>query len=167
MTTRDKKQRPNKSLRVFNGCRIASGEISAKYDRFARSYDWIEGIPDLLGVGRLRRSLFSRVSGAVLEVAVGTGKNFPYYPPGCRITAVDVSREMLNIARKRAAKLSMDISFSLVERKLSPCRLLLRYCCFLAERLHISKSGSLVSRNGARLSNGRQDPFTGARPKRS
>ena|SRR5687768_1375016 len=120
MTTRDKKQRPNKSLRVFNGCRIASGEISAKYDRFARSYDWIEGIPDLLGVGRLRRSLFSRVSGAVLEVAVGTGKNFPYYPPGCRITAVDVSREMLNIARKRAAKLSMDISFSLVERKLSP-----------------------------------------------
>ena len=94
---------------------FTSREISAKYDRFARWYDWIEGIPDLLGVKRLRRSLLERASGSVLEVGVGTGKNFPYYPPGCRITAMDVSSEMLNVARERAAKLSMDISFSLAD----------------------------------------------------
>src|ERR687898_836138 len=76
---------------------FASREISEKYDRFARWYDWLEGIPDLLGLRRLRRSLFSRASGRVLEVAVGTGKNFPYNPPGCRMTALDVSRTAMQI----------------------------------------------------------------------
>ena len=52
---------------------FASREISEKYDRFARWYDWVECVPDLLGVGRLRRSLLSQASGRVLEVAVGTG----------------------------------------------------------------------------------------------
>ena len=80
---------------------FASREISEKYDRFARWYDWVEGVPDLLGV----RRLLERASGRVLEVAVGTGKNFHHYPPDCRMTAVDVSREMLNIARERAGKL--------------------------------------------------------------
>ena len=70
---------------------FASREIAEKYDRLARWYDWVEGVPDLLGVRRLRRSLLERASGRVLEVAVGTGKNFPYYPPGCRITATDLS----------------------------------------------------------------------------
>ena len=99
---------------------FASREISAKYDRFARWYDWVEGIPDLFGVRRLRRSLLERASGRVLEVAVGTGKNFPYYPPGCRITAMDVSSEMLKVARKRAAKLAMDISFSVADAEALP-----------------------------------------------
>lgn len=99
---------------------FASREISAKYDRFAGWYDWIEGIPDLLGVRRLRRSLLERASGRVLEVAVGTGKNFYHYPPDCRITAVDVSREMLNIARERAAKIFMDTSFSLADAEALP-----------------------------------------------
>lgn len=94
---------------------FASREIAEKYDRFALWYDWIEGIPDLLGVRRLRRSLLECASGRVLEVAVGTGKNFHHYPPDCRITAVDVSREMLNVARERAAKISMDTSFSLAD----------------------------------------------------
>jgi ubiquinone/menaquinone biosynthesis C-methylase UbiE len=46
--------------------------------------------------------------------------NLPYYPPGCRIIAVDVSREMLNVARRRAAKLSMDVSFSLADAAALP-----------------------------------------------
>jgi ubiquinone/menaquinone biosynthesis C-methylase UbiE len=99
---------------------FASRDISEKYDRFARWYDWVEGIPDLLGVGRLRRSLLSRASGRVLEVAVGTGKNLPYYPDGCRITAMDLSSEMLNVARERAAKLSMYVSFSLADAETLP-----------------------------------------------
>jgi ubiquinone/menaquinone biosynthesis C-methylase UbiE len=99
---------------------FTSQEISRKYDGFARWYDWVEGVPDLLGVRRLRRKLLQRASGRVLEVAVGTGKNFHHYPPDCRITAVDVSREMLNVARKRAAKISMDTSFSLADAAALP-----------------------------------------------
>jgi ubiquinone/menaquinone biosynthesis C-methylase UbiE len=97
-----------------------SREISEKYDRFARWYDWLEGIPDLLGLRRLRRSLLSRASGSVLEVAVGTGKNLAYYPHDCRITAMDISRNMLNLARQRAAKLSMHVSFSLADGGVLP-----------------------------------------------
>jgi ubiquinone/menaquinone biosynthesis C-methylase UbiE len=97
-----------------------SREISAKYDRFARWYDWVEFVPDLLGVRRLRRSLLERASGRVLEVAAGTGKNFHHYPPGCRITAVDVSRGMLKVARERAAKLSIHVSFSLADAEALP-----------------------------------------------
>jgi ubiquinone/menaquinone biosynthesis C-methylase UbiE len=99
---------------------FTSREISEKYDRFARWYDLVEGIPDVLGVRKLRRRLLRQASGNVLEVAVGTGKNLPYYPPGCRIIAMDVSREMLNVARKRAAELSMDVSFLLADAQALP-----------------------------------------------
>jgi ubiquinone/menaquinone biosynthesis C-methylase UbiE len=94
---------------------LTSRDISEKYDRFARWYDWVEGVPDILGVSRLRRRVLRRASGGVLEVAVGTGKNLCYYPANCRIIALDVSAEMLNVARKRAAKLSMDVSFLLTD----------------------------------------------------
>jgi ubiquinone/menaquinone biosynthesis C-methylase UbiE len=90
-------------------------EISEKYDRFARWYDWVEGVPDLLGVSKLRRRLLRRASGKILEVAVGTGKNLDYYPRDCRIIAVDVSIEVLKQAWQRAAKLSIDVSFLLMD----------------------------------------------------
>ena len=95
-------------------------EISQKYDRFAQWYDLFEGVPDLFGIKTLRQRLLGQASGKVLEVAVGTGKNLPYYPHECRIIAVDLSREMLNIARKRAAKLSMNVSFLLADAEALP-----------------------------------------------
>ncbi len=38
----------------------------------------------------------------VLEVGVGTGKNFFYYPPGITVTGVDLSPRMLERAARRA-----------------------------------------------------------------
>ena len=99
---------------------LTSQELSSKYNRFARWYDLVEGVPDLLGVRKLRQQLLGQSSGKVLEVAVGTGKNLPYYPRGCQIIAVDLSREMLNVARKRAAKLSMDVNFLLADADALP-----------------------------------------------
>jgi ubiquinone/menaquinone biosynthesis C-methylase UbiE len=95
-------------------------EIAEKYDRFARWYDLVEAVPDLLGVGKLRKRLLQRASGMLLEVAVGTGKNLPHYPGGCRITAVDLSGEMLYVAGKRAATLSRDIHFASVDAEALP-----------------------------------------------
>jgi len=100
--------------------KFTSQELARKYNRFARWYDWVEGVPDLLGVRRLRRRLLRQASGKVLEVAVGTGKNLRYYPQGCGIIAVDVSREMLNVARERAVKLSMNVSFLLADAEALP-----------------------------------------------
>src|ERR687891_1448124 len=99
---------------------FTSQEISRKYDRFARWYDWVEGVPELLGLSRLRRRLLRRASGRVLEVAVGTGKNLRYYPASCRITALDLSREMLAIAQKRASRLAVDVSFLLADAETLP-----------------------------------------------
>lgn len=99
---------------------LTLNEISEKYDQFARWYDLIEGIPDLLGVRRLRERLLRQALGQVLEVAVGTGKNLVYYPQGCRIAAVDVSNAMLDVGRTRAAKLSVNVSFSLADAAALP-----------------------------------------------
>lgn len=99
---------------------FTSEELSQKYDRFARWYDWVGAVPDLLGVRRLRRRLLQRASGRILEVAVGTGKNLQFYPRGCRITAVDVSPEMLNVTQKRAAKLGMDVKLVLADAEALP-----------------------------------------------
>jgi ubiquinone/menaquinone biosynthesis C-methylase UbiE len=99
---------------------LTSHEISRNYDQFAPWYDWVEGIPDVLGVRRLRRRLIQKASGRILEVAVGTGRNFPYYRPGSTVIALDLSREMLNIARKRATKLPLHISFVLGDSEMLP-----------------------------------------------
>lgn len=51
----------------------------------------------------------SRASGAVLEVAVGTALNLPHYLKAARLTGLDLSVEMLDIARKRATHLGRVI----------------------------------------------------------
>src|SRR6185312_14210121 len=40
----------------------------------------------------------------VLEVGVGTGLSLPLYPRDVKITGIDVSREMLEKARRRVAR---------------------------------------------------------------
>jgi len=71
---------------------LTSREISRKYDRFALWYDCVQGIPDLLGLSRLRRKLLKRASGKILEIAVGTGKNLRFYPSDCRKDRQDYDR---------------------------------------------------------------------------
>jgi len=101
---------------------FTSRDLAAKYDRFARWYDCVEGILDFLGVGKLRRAVFSEASGKVLEVAVGTGKNLYYYRSDCQIIAGDLSSEMLKVARKRAAKLNINVQFFLADAEALPFR---------------------------------------------
>jgi ubiquinone/menaquinone biosynthesis C-methylase UbiE len=67
-------------------------EISQKYDRFAHWYDWCEGIPDVLGVSKLRRRLLKKASGKILEIAVGTGKNLQFYHSDCHLPWMSVMR---------------------------------------------------------------------------
>jgi ubiquinone/menaquinone biosynthesis C-methylase UbiE len=56
----------------------------------------------------LREHLWAKANGPdILEVGVGTGKNFPYYPKNVRLTAIDFSPAMLQqatINRERAHK---------------------------------------------------------------
>jgi hypothetical protein len=53
-----------------------------RYQRIAPAYDLLE-LPFEYGrYRRIRRLLFRGLSGCVLDAGVGTGRNFPLYPPG-------------------------------------------------------------------------------------
>jgi ubiquinone/menaquinone biosynthesis C-methylase UbiE len=47
------------------------------------------------------------VEGRVLEIGVGTGLNLSHYPAGTDVTGIDLSPNMLAIARQRAACLDL------------------------------------------------------------
>jgi ubiquinone/menaquinone biosynthesis C-methylase UbiE len=95
---------------------MGKGQIRQAYDEFAphyRRYTWIEN--NLLGVNRLRRRLMAKASGAILDVACGTGENFPYLPAESQITAVDLSPGMVAQAQRRARELGRSIQLSVMD----------------------------------------------------
>lgn len=76
-----------------------------RYDRIAFLYDLMESPVEHFNYSKWRKLLWDKVEGDnILEVGVGTGKNFPYYPPGARIIAIDFSPKMLKRASDRASK---------------------------------------------------------------
>jgi ubiquinone/menaquinone biosynthesis C-methylase UbiE len=91
-------------------------EIRQRYDKAAPWYDLqISILEGLIGVARLRRELLRKATGQVLEIAVGTGRNFSFYPKDCTITAIDPSSQMLEFARKRAKKLNMHTHLQVMD----------------------------------------------------
>lgn len=90
--------------------RDETGIIRHRYDRVAPFYDAMEWFMERRRFAKWREELWGRVEGnTILEVGVGTGKNFPYYPTGRDITALDISPKMLDRARQRARDLSVDV----------------------------------------------------------
>jgi ubiquinone/menaquinone biosynthesis C-methylase UbiE len=73
-----------------------------------RKWDFSAGFYDLLAYGPERRwapckrELFAHMHGKVLFVAVGTGQDIPFFPPGRDIVGIDISPRMLAKARGRA-----------------------------------------------------------------
>jgi ubiquinone/menaquinone biosynthesis C-methylase UbiE len=57
----------------------------------------------------MRSKLVPRAHGQTLEVGVGTGANFPFYPESVSLSAVDESRDMLAVAARRAASVDRRI----------------------------------------------------------
>lgn len=59
-----------------------------------------------------RKKLLQHTHGKILEVGIGTGSNFPYYPKkDIQITGIDFSSEMLKSARSLASQLNIQASF--------------------------------------------------------
>lgn len=77
--------------------------------RYDRQISFFERI--LFGGGR--EWVCSQADGDVLEVAAGTGRNLPHYPQGVRLTAIELSPEMLAIAKQRAEDLGSDADLRL------------------------------------------------------
>jgi ubiquinone/menaquinone biosynthesis C-methylase UbiE len=79
------------------------------YDREAARYDSIVRIPERLLFGDGRSWAASEALGDTLEIAAGTGRNFPQYRAELRITGQDISAEMLKIASARAQALGREV----------------------------------------------------------
>lgn len=81
-----------------------------RYNRIAPVYDLMEGLVEKSRYSRWRGLLWSKVEGnRILEVGVGTGKNFRYYPANAEITAIDFSEKMLSRAMEKAKKQGIEI----------------------------------------------------------
>jgi len=76
------------------------------YDKQASKYDQLVRLSEKLLLDDGRRWVCSQARGEVLEIAVGTGRNLPYYPDDVRLTGVDVSPAMPAIARARTRELA-------------------------------------------------------------
>lgn len=88
----------------------------ARYDRIAAIYDLIEAPMERGRFPRWRQKLWAQVKGPrVLEVGVGTGKNFDYYPPNVEITAIDFSPKMLERARRRTEREGVQVDLRLMD----------------------------------------------------
>jgi len=66
-----------------------------RYQRIAPFYDLLD-LPFEYGrYRRIRPLLFEDLSGRLLDAGVGTGRNFPFYPPGASVVGIDLSPAML------------------------------------------------------------------------
>jgi ubiquinone/menaquinone biosynthesis C-methylase UbiE len=73
-----------------------------RYDRA------MAGVERGLLVGN-REWIAERSRGRVLEVAIGSGRSLEFYPPGTDLTGVDLTPEMLDLARARARELELVV----------------------------------------------------------
>jgi signal peptidase I len=87
---------------------VTDRKLVGYWDKHAGRYDHEMDFWDRHLFGSSRPWACGRATGDVLEVAIGTGRNLPYYPDGIRLTGVDLSAQMLGIARDRAAGLRRE-----------------------------------------------------------
>ena len=73
-----------------------------KYDRQMRFFE------RLLFTGG-REWVCAQAAGEVLEIAIGTGRNLPHYPPDVQLTGIELSPAMLELARARARELGRQV----------------------------------------------------------
>lgn len=94
---------------------ISPDNVIRTYRFYAPVYDWIFGA--ILEPGRraLAESVRRLSPASLLEVGVGTGLMLGQYPATTRIVGIDLSQEMLGVARGRAAKLGGDISLEAMD----------------------------------------------------
>ena len=115
-----------------------------RYQRIAPVYDLLD-LPFEYGrYRRIRRLLFQGLSGRLLDAGVGTGRNFPFYPPGSQVVGIDISAAMLARAEPRrksaAAKVElrqMDVTCLEIPDRTFDAAVATFLFCVLPEELQV------------------------------
>lgn len=105
-----------KPRHIPHDAKLTLTQIQNAYDEIADQYEkrtWFD--QHVLGVARLRKKLLLKANGNVLEVACGTGQNLPLFGPNSKLTAVDLSPKMLEIARENAIEHRLNANFAVMD----------------------------------------------------
>jgi phosphatidylethanolamine/phosphatidyl-N-methylethanolamine N-methyltransferase len=86
---------------------LSREKVVKTYARWAPIYDKVFGTV-FEQARRAAVEASEQVGGRILEVGVGTGISLPYYSAACRIVGIDISEEMLEIARQRVITDGLD-----------------------------------------------------------
>ena len=82
---------------------MSSEAVRRAYRRWAPVYDFTFG--KVADWGRMRTvDYINRLEGRVLEVGIGTGISLPHYKRSLKVTAIDLSPDMLKRARERVER---------------------------------------------------------------
>lgn len=79
------------------------------FEASAAQYDRAMAFNEKLFFGDGRAWACSQARGQVLEIAIGTGLNLPFYPAEVEITGIELSPTMLEIAGQRAQRLGRQV----------------------------------------------------------
>ena len=106
-----------------------------------------------------RRWVCERATGSTLELAVGTGLNFPYYPVTVSLTGVDWSPQMVQAAERRASRILRPIALTRADAMALPfadgrfdtvvCTFAL--CCIPDDRAALSEAIRVLRPGGSLL----------------
>ena len=92
----------------FMARRGSADALKRYYDKSAPRYNRQISFFERALFGGGREWVCGQARGDVLEIAVGTGRNLRHYPPDVRITGIEYSPGMLELARTEAADVRPD-----------------------------------------------------------
>ena len=79
------------------------------WDKHSASYDKQMAFFDRKLFGDTRSWICGQATGDTLEVAIGTGLNLPLYPEDVRLTGIEWSPAMLDLAQRQASTLGRQV----------------------------------------------------------
>lgn len=104
---------PTRSANPTTPDQAKTERVRRYYRTAASDYDMRVEFAERFMFGNGREWVCQRARGEVLEIAIGTGRNLPFYPPDVRLTGIDLSPEMLDLARDRAIAIGREVDLRL------------------------------------------------------
>jgi ubiquinone/menaquinone biosynthesis C-methylase UbiE len=74
------------------------------YHLGGKVYDFLDEHFEKTRYFKIRKNILKDLNGQILDAGCGTGRNFPHYNPNAKVTGIDISPKMLEVAKQRATK---------------------------------------------------------------